>query len=190
MYDSRFDPFNQATLDDGSVVHFSGDESTYVWATIVEKEGPEPEEQDVKAAMESGSKRGVVPKATIEIGQFSADGGEASSFWSEVPRLTTDAVLATAVFKLVQGSVRSILLQNLPATESLMEAKIDLNKVLKKLRQVSGVPITNKSWPPWGKQERKLGALKLLLLPNRLKHGRSQALWQRILSWLVESSRR
>ncbi|KAJ4991033.1 hypothetical protein SVAN01_03383 [Stagonosporopsis vannaccii] len=133
MYDSQLDPFNQVTLDDGKVVHFYGDESTYVWATIVEKEGPEPEEQDVEAALKSNSKRGVVPKATIEIGHFSADGGEASSFWSEVPRLTTDAILATAVFKLVQGSVHSFLLRNLPATAGLIEAKKDLNGMLKKI---------------------------------------------------------
>lgn len=61
-------------------MHFYGDESAYVWATIVEKEGPGPEEQNAEAALSSDSKRGMVPKATIKIGQFSADGGEASSF--------------------------------------------------------------------------------------------------------------
>lgn len=134
MYDTQLSPFNRKTIG-GKVVHFYGNESTYIWATVVETEGPEPEEFDLDAPLESDSKPEVVHKAKIEIGHYSAAGGQASSFLVQVPRFTTDAVLSLAVFNLVQRSIHNILQGKIPAAKRLIEAKDEMKNVMKSFRE-------------------------------------------------------
>ena len=140
MFDSQLSPWNRTTLDNGKVVHFhqSKDGKSYVWSTVVAGEGDEPT-TDIEHAANLPAGIEVKAKSTVQVGFYSASGGQASSFLVDLPRLASDTAIALVVGSLVYNGLGSFIQGLTPAHHEWIDAAQKLQKAREAMVGTEGV---------------------------------------------------